>query len=1229
MKHNELSQLLDSRPLVLDGAMGTMIQKEGFGEAEYRGTCFASYDMKLAGCNDLLCITQPEAIRAIHEAYLRAGADIISTNSFNANAVSMADYGLQREPGLIKEINREAARLARAAVEAAPLRAWGGKGLVAGSIGPTNRTASMSPEVSDPAFRNVTYDDLFNAYVEQIEGLAEGGVDLLLFETVFDTLNLKAGLDAARHVKERTGCDIPVMISATVSDKAGRTLSGQTLKAFITSVEDYDNVISIGLNCSFGPADIVPYVREVGENTRHYVSSHPNAGLPNALGEYDETPEKFAYHLGGMLREGLLNIAGGCCGTTPDHIAALVKELPHAVVRKAPAKRKSLRVAGLENLEVTPENNFVNVGERCNVAGSRKFLRLINEKKYEEAMEIALRQVQDGAMMIDVNMDDAMLDAHAEMVHFLRHMASDPEIARVPVMVDSSQWSVVEDALKNLQGKSIVNSISLKEGEEPFLRKARRIKELGAAVIVMAFDEEGQADTFSRKIEISRRAYHLLVDKCGFNSDDIIFDVNIMAVATGIPEHDLYGIDFIKAVRWIKENLPGARTSGGVSNLSFAFRGKNALREAMHAVFLYHAIAAGLDMGIVNPSSAVTYEDIEPGLRTLLEDVILARRPGASDDLAAYATSETATAAKKSDEPVRDLSIPVDERLTKALVKGDAHFLTEDLDEAMALHGEAVKVIEGPLMAGMNKVGELFGAGKMFLPQVVKTARTMKMAVDHLKPFMEAASAGKKTAKAGKVVFATVKGDVHDIGKNICSIVLACNNYEVIDLGVMVPAEKIIETVREERPDLVCLSGLITPSLPEMVNVARMMEAAGFDTPLLVGGATTSRVHTALKIAPVYHAPVVHVTDAAQNPLVAARLMNPATQDEFVAKLDEDYGRLRAGYTKSASLLPLAEARRKGRATRVEGEVAVPASGVGKCVITPLNLKEIMPFINWKMLFHAWRLAGRYLERFPYDLCEGCIAGWRATLQEDEKEKAEEALKLYRDALDVLDSLMTEGEFDGKAAVVFHRVNSDGDNLVVRGERETVVPMLRQQGAASRCLSLADLFLAEGDDYAGFFVVTAGRRQAERAAEAKARGDEYNALLRQSVADRIAEAASEWMHMNVRRRLWGYAPDEEADVAAMLEGRYTGIRPAMGYPMLPDQLLNHTMGELLPLAELGVSLTENGAMSPSATVSGIYVARPESCYFMIGEIGDDQVRDYASRRGLSEERVKEILRIIK
>lgn len=1216
MDTRAFENILKERVLVLDGAMGTMIQRLHLEENDFRGERFASHRQRLYGCNDLLCLTQPDKIASIHKAYIDAGADIITTNSFNSNAVSMGDYRLEIYPGIVYELNKAAASIAIQTASEAGRRVF-----VAGSIGPTNRAASMSPDIENPALRNVTYDNLYATYSEQTEGLIDGGADILLFETVFDTLNLKAGLDAANSVMRKKGISMPIMVSATLSDKSGRTLSGQTLSAFVVSIEDYDNVVSVGLNCSFGGKEMIPHIRELGHLTHHYVSAHPNAGLPNALGAYEETPEKFANLLVPAVEEGVLNIVGGCCGTTPEHIQMLSSRLGSATPHNPDSTNRELKVSGLDVVEVIPQNNFINVGERCNVAGSRKFLRLIKEKKYDEALQIALKQVEDGAMMIDINMDDPLLDAEKEMVTFLRLIASDPEVAKVPVMVDSSNWSVIESALKNLQGKSIVNSISLKEGEDGFIRKGKRLRELGAAVIVMAFDEKGQADTYERKIEICQRAYELLVGKCGFKPEDIIFDVNIMAVATGIEEHDRYGLDFIRAVKWVKEHLPGTHTSGGVSNLSFSFRGKNHLRECMHAVFLYHAIASGLDMGIVNPSTSVTYNDIEDGLRSTIEDVVLCRRYGASEDLAAYALNDQTAANSPKETVVKNRSLSLNDRLIEAIMKGNGEYMPQDLDEAMASGMAPVDIIGGPLMEGMNRVGVLFGDGKMFLPQVVKTARTMKQAVDYLRPHMERLAKNGNAEKAGKVLFATVKGDVHDIGKNITSIVLACNNYEVIDLGVMVPAEEIIRAIKEEKPDLVCLSGLITPSLAEMVNVAKAMEKEGFDIPLIVGGATTSKIHTALKIAPAYHAPVVHASDASQNPLIAARLLDSESSEDYCRGVNAEYERLCAEYSGNESkVVPVGEARRNAKVLKYNP--VIPNVGLNSPMEIDLNLCEIERFINWKMFFHAWKISGGYMEDFPFDGCQGCISSWKSKLSESEKVKGEEALRLYQDARRLIAKLMSDGNFDGKGLVAFYPANSNGEDIKI-GEVST--PLLRQQMRGSKFLSLADFVMPE--DYVGVFAVTAGQWISEESKRKAEINDDYGALLLQTVSDRIAEAASEWLHLKVRRELWGYSPKENDDAARILKGDYEGIRPAFGYPMLPDQLLNHVMERLLPLEKIGVSLTENGAMSPSSSVSGLYIANHNARYFMVGEIGEDQLESYAARRGVDINRMREILRM--
>jgi 5-methyltetrahydrofolate--homocysteine methyltransferase len=1215
MAYTSIKKLLEERILILDGGMGTMIQGFRLTEADYRGERFAAFDGQLKGANDLLNITRPDVIGNIHRQYIDAGADIFSTNTFNANAISLEDYGL---PSTAREINLAAGRLSRQLADdymaAHPERTV----FVAGSIGPTNKTASMSPDVSDPAFRAVSYTDLYGAYREQVEALIDGGVDLLLFETVFDTLNVKAGLDAAVGAMQRKGRERPVMLSLTLSGKGGRSFSGQTLEAFLASVQHVP-LISVGLNCSFGASDMHPYLRELAGMAPYFVSAHPNAGLPNQMGQYDETPDTMAKQIKAFVDEGLVNIVGGCCGTTPRHIAEYPALTRGVKPRRPAAKTAALRLSGLEVLEVKPENNFINIGERCNVAGSRKFLRLIKEKNYDEALAIARKQVEDGAQVIDINMDDGLLDAVEEMKTFLNLIASEPEIARVPVMIDSSKWDVIEQGLMCVQGRSIVNSISLKEGEEAFVERAIRIRQLGAAAVVMAFDERGQADVCERKTEVCARAYRLLTEKAGFAPQDIIFDPNVLAIATGMSEHSGYGLDFIRAVGWIKKNLPLAKVSGGVSNLSFSFRGNGYIREAMHAVFLYHAIREGMDMGIVNPSSSVTYDEIAPDFRSLLEDVVLARRPEAAEELIAYAQEHAGqSSAVREKTPDEWRSQTLEERLEYALMKGVGDYLDADLGEALQTYGKAVGIIDGPLMSGMNKVGELFGAGKMFLPQVVKTARTMKKAVAILQPAIEAEKSGG-TTKAGKVVFATVKGDVHDIGKNIVSIVLTCNNYEVIDLGVMVPAETILKTVREEKPDLLCLSGLITPSLEEMAHVTDEMQKAGMRIPIMIGGATTSRLHTALKIAPRYDYPVVHVVDASQNPGIAAKLLNPATRDGYVKELNDDYERLRRLQSASAAtkaLLPLEEARRRRLRTDWTACRTQPPqfSGVRRMLI---SLEAIMPYINWTFFFTAWRLNGRYGDLARLHDCDACRAAWLNERPDGERAKAAEALKLYGDAQKIL--LQLDAGTCCEAVYGFFPAASDGDDLCIGSER---FPTLRQQTVNERglCLSLADYIkpAAAGgdDDYAGLFAVTAnGQNIATLRRRYGEEHDGYGTMLVQTLSDRLAEAAAEYLHERVRREYWGYAAAESLAPDELLKARYRGIRPAVGYPSLPDQDLIFKIDRLLHLGEIGISLTENGAMSPLSSVAGLYFSHPEASYFMIGRISEEQLHDYALRRG--------------
>lgn len=1225
MTRSAFERLLRERILVLDGGLGTMIQRFKLTELDYRGERFADFPGQLKGNNDLLNITRPDVLRDIHTQYMEAGADIVTTNTFNANVISMADYGTQAYVG---EINRAGARLVREAANAYTART-GRAILVAGSVGPTNKTASMSPDVSDPAYRAVTYADLYAAYKAQIEALVEGGVDIILFETTFDTLNVKAGLEAAEVVLQERQADLPIMLSLTLSAQGGRTFSGQTLAAFLASVM-HTRIVSVGLNCSFGAADMKPYLAELARLAPCFISAYPNAGLPNTFGEYDETPEKMLEHVRPFVEEGLVNVLGGCCGTTPAHIAKF-PDLVRGKRPHQPAKKPDcLWLSGLELLEVKPENNFVNVGERCNVAGSRKFLRLIKEGSYEEALTIARKQVEDGAQILDINMDDGMLDAVKEMTHFLNLIAAEPDIARVPVMIDSSKWEVIEQGLMCVQGKSIVNSISLKEGEELFLRHAERIKQLGAATVVMAFDEQGQADTFERKIAICKRAYDLLTQKVGFNPQDIIFDPNILAIATGMEEHNGYGLAFIQSVEWIKQNLPGAKVSGGVSNLSFSFRGNNQVREAMHAVFLYHAIAKGMDMGIVNPSTSVLYEEIEPTFRTLLEDVILYRRPEAAEELIAYAqqlhTQVSGEQAEKHHEAWREGTL--NERLEYALIKGIGDYLEADLQEALTQYAHAVEIIDGPLMSGMNKVGNLFGAGKMFLPQVVKTARTMKKAVAILQPAIEAEKKAAGSAKAGKVLFATVKGDVHDIGKNIVSIVLACNNYEVIDLGVMVPAEVIVQKAIEEKPDLVCLSGLITPSLEEMAHVAEEMQKAGLTIPLMVGGATTSKLHTAVKIAPHYDFPVIHVLDASQNPLIAAKLLNPATHDAYVAELTQEQEALRASMVqKKEELVSLTEARQHPVAIDWKNYTPVVPHQMGVHELPEVPVEELIPYIHWTFFFSAWKLAGRYAEITQIHGCDSCRAMWLAGFPENERAKAAEAMQLYKDATRLLDRLVAEKIACCKAIYGFFPAYSEGDTIHIG---DCQLPTLRQQVKRPEAIykSLADYVMPAAEqrtDYLGAFVVTAGIGMESWMEQYQEEGDTYNAMLLQTLSDRLAEALAEYLHERVRKEFWGYAPDEQLSIADLYKVKYQGIRPAIGYPSLPDQRLNETVDKLLDMQRIGVRLTENGAMYPTASVNGLYFAHPAALYFMIGTIDEEQLRDYAARRGLTEVEARKLL----
>jgi 5-methyltetrahydrofolate--homocysteine methyltransferase len=1223
----KIEDILSDRILILDGAMGTMIQRHKLTEADFRGERFKDSPILLKGNNDLLSLTRPDVIGQIHREYLEAGADIIETNTFNATSISMQDYGMSH---LAAEINLAAAKLAREAANEFTRLTPHKPRFVAGSVGPTNKTASMSPRVEDPMFRAATFDDFKAAYKEQMLALVEGGVDLLLIETIFDTLNAKAAIFAAEEVAAQTGKHTPLILSVTLSDKAGRTLSGQTLAAFVASVH-HAKPLAIGLNCSFGAKDLKPYVKELGRIAPYYISAYPNAGLPNQLGEYDETPEKMAAQIKEFIDEGLINIIGGCCGTTPAHIAEYARMVEHAAPHRKSAPPAYMQLSGLELLEVSPQINFLNIGERCNVAGSRRFLRLIQEKKYEEALGIARKQVEDGAQVLDINMDEGLLDGVQEMTRFLNLLSSDPDVSRVPIMIDSSKWEVLEAGLKCVQGKSIVNSISLKNGENEFLQQARLAQAYGAAVVVMAFDETGQADTYERRIAICERAYRLLTDH-GFDPGDIIFDPNVLAIATGIDEHKNYGVDFIQTVRWIKGHLPHAKVSGGVSNLSFSFRGNDFIREMMHSVFLYHAIQAGMDMGIVNPAQSVIYEDIPADAKELVEDAVLNRRDDATERLMAYAEkmkNEKTPEAEQAKEQVWR-TFTLDERLSYALVKGVGDYLEEDLAEALRVYPRAVDIIDKPLMDGMNRVGDLFGSGKMFLPQVVKAARTMKKAVAILQPTIEA----EKTSlggsqKAGKILLATVKGDVHDIGKNIVSIVLACNNYEIVDLGVMVPPEKIIDAVHREKPDIVGLSGLITPSLEEMGVVAEEMEKAGFSMPLLIGGATTSKLHTALKIEHRYgRGAVVYVKDASQSPAAVANLMSVDNRDAYLQKVKEEYALLRAGHSlKVTELVSLGEARTY--AFRADDSYRpVRPRTMGRVKLDKIGVDTLIPYIDWKFFFPAWNLSAKFhtITRIArHDTA--AYEKWKASYRDDEQEKAQEAAKLFYDAQAMLQRFADEQVDYVKAVFGLYEAYSENDTIFID---RTPFPFLRQQKKSDKneYFSLSDFVASresEKKDYIGAFAVTAGDGADAQMKQYEEEGDDYSALLMKSLLDRLAETATEWLHEKVRREYWGYAADEQLSIAELFAVKYQGIRPAVGYPSIPDQTVNFLLHKLLATEEIGISLTENGVMYPNASVSGLFFAHPDSKYFSIGEITEEQLDDYARRKNVKPEEIRKFL----
>jgi 5-methyltetrahydrofolate--homocysteine methyltransferase len=1217
-----LAAALRERILVIDGAMGTAIQRDRPDEAGYRGDRFVDWPRDLQGNNDLLTLTQPRIIAGIHREYLEAGADIIETNTFNAQAVSLADYGMSE---LVYELNHAAAVLARDEADAMTARTPDRPRYVAGALGPTTRTASISPDVNDPGARNIGYDDLVAAYHEAARGLVDGGVDLLLVETVFDTLNAKAAVFALETLFAERGHRWPVVVSGTITDASGRTLSGQTTEAFWNSVR-HVRPLAVGLNCALGAKEMRPYVAEMARVADVFVSCYPNAGLPNAFGEYDEAAEETAAIVGEFARSGLVNLVGGCCGTTPAHVAAIAAAVADCAPRVPVAVRPALRLSGLEPLTVDRDSLFVNVGERTNVTGSARFRNLVKNGDLDGALTVAAQQVDSGAQVIDVNMDEGMLDGVAMMDRFLKLVASEPEISRVPVMVDSSKWEVIEAGLKCVQGKPIVNSISMKEGEQRFREQATLVRRYGAAAVVMAFDEQGQADTLQRRTEVCSRAYRILTEDVGFDPEDVIFDPNVFAVATGIEEHATYGLDFIEATRWIKQNLPGAKVSGGISNVSFSFRGNNPVREAIHAVFLFHAIRAGLDMGIVNAGALAVYDEVDPDLRERIEDVVLNRRPDATERLLEVAESyrDSGEAAAQAEDEWR--SLPVEERITHALVKGlDAHVETdtEELRRLIADRGgRPLEVIEGPLMDGMNVVGDLFGSGKMFLPQVVKSARVMKKAVAYLIPFIEEekardpALASQKDTN-GTIVIATVKGDVHDIGKNIVGVVLQCNNYEVIDLGVMVPAQRILETVAEHHADLVGLSGLITPSLDEMVSFAAEMQRLGLEIPLLIGGATTSRAHTAVKVDPRYQGPVVWVKDASRSVPVAAQLLSEEQRPRLMEQVRADFDAIRDRHAARQQERPMLSLERaRVNASPVDWSGYVPprprlldSDGSPVRVFEDFPLEELRGYIDWQPFFNTWEMRGR----FP-DILNNPASG-------------EAARRLFDDAQQMLDRVVSERWLTAKGVAGLFPANRVGDDIAVyadesRGDVRAVLHHLRQQadhraGGPNRALS--DFVAPDHTglaDHVGAFAVTAGLGAQERVERLRAELDDYGAIMLEALADRLAEAFAERLHELVRTDLWGYAPQERLDNDALIKERYAGIRPAPGYPACPDHTEKQTLWELLDVERaIGVRLTESMAMWPGASVSGWYFSHPDSQYFLVGRIAPDQVADYARRKG--------------
>ncbi len=1209
----QLEAVLKKRILILDGAMGTMIQEHKFSETDYRGQRFRDHSHDLKGNNDLLTLTQPQVIREIHAAYLAAGADVIETNTFNSTSIAQADYGLQ---AVVAELNREAARLARAVADEFTAKTPDKPRFVAGALGPTNRTASISPDVNDPGFRNVTFDELAAAYGAAVGALVEGGVDLLLIETAFDTLNTKATIFAIEEYFEKHSLRLPVIVSGTITDASGRTLSGQTPEAFWNSVR-HARPLAVGLNCALGAKLMRPYIEEISNLADTYVSAYPNAGLPNPLAPtgYDETPEQTAAYLLDFAKSGFVNIAGGCCGTTPAHIRAIAEALKDIPPRVVPVVERRMRLSGLEPLNIGDDSLFVNVGERANVTGSRAFARLVLAGDYQSALAVARQQVENGAQMIDINMDEAMLDSKKAMTTFLNLIASEPDISRVPVMIDSSRWEVIEAGLKCVQGKSVVNSISLKEGKDEFVRHARLALRYGAAVVVMSFDEKGQADTLERRIAIAKRCYHILVDEQGFPPEDVIIDPNIFAIATGIEEHANYGRDYIEATRVIRAALPYAKVSGGLSNISFSFRGNDAVREAIHTAFLYHAIQSGMTMGIVNAGQLGVYEEIPKDLLEHAEDIIFNRRPDAAERMVTFAETVKG-GARRDAEDLGWRKSPVEERLKHALVQGITNWIVEDTEEARARHGRPIRVIEGPLMDGMNVVGDLFGAGKMFLPQVVKSARVMKQAVAYLEPYLaaEKAQAGDTRPK-GKMVVATVKGDVHDIGKNIVAVVLQCNNYEVINLGVMVPAQKILQVAREEKCDIIGLSGLITPSLEEMAHVAREMEREGFELPLLIGGATTSRTHTAVKIAPHYKGPVIWVPDASRSVSVCSSLLSDELRAGYIRDVQNEYARIRTQHEgkQGLELVTLAHARANSFKTDWTEYVPPKPEITGTRMLKNYDLAEIAAHIDWGPFFQTWELSGP----FPAILKDPVVG--------------EAARNVYAEGKAMLKKIV-EGRWLGASAVfgLFPAAAVDADDIEIYADearKKTLMTWhnLRQQnvkpaGRANLCL--ADFIAPRGSgvaDTIGAFAVTTGIGIEKKLAEFEKKHDDYSAIMLKALADRLAEAFTELLHKRVRREFWSYARDENLDNEALIAEQYRGIRPAPGYPSCPDHTEKGPLFDLLNAKRAGIELTESYAMYPASSVSGFYFSHPYSQYFAVGKVGRDQVQDYARRKNVSQE----------